>query len=240
MKNKALYIVMGFVVILGMTLLTNPMPADSAKKVASPSVLAIYAAGADCLDPNDPSWALAPANTSTMKHVNYTDSACGGGGGYESFQVSVQAVHNGTDICFRMGWPDVAMDDVIDDVDKFADAVAVQVAFGGQTSLQMGNQNNPVNIMFWRADLAQPQNIVAGGIGTVQVSPDAQNISSYSNWAANAWDVIISRPMIAASTNQVTFARGMKYPVVFGNWEGWDFERDGHKTITNWTKLDVQ
>jgi len=239
MKNKVLYRSMTFAVILGVVLLIVPMQSDSAKP-ESPRLVAAYVDGANCLDPDDGGWAVAQMVTYKMSHINFTETACGGGGAYEQFFINVKAVHNGTDICIRYEWPDSIKDDVIDDVDTFADGVAMQIGFNGQTSKQMGNQNNPVNIMFWRADLAQPQNIVAGGIGTVQPSPDAQNISHYQNWAGDQWTVIMSRPMVAASDNQVTFTPGNTYSVIHGAWEGFDFERDGHKTISAWEKMDIE
>jgi DMSO reductase family type II enzyme heme b subunit len=235
MKNKVLYRAMTFAVILGVMLLVIPMPADSAELVVA------YVQGIDCLDPDDGGWALAQMTSYRMKHINYTQTGCGGGGAYEQFDINVKAVHDGTNICLRYEWPDLIEDDVINDVDVFADGVAIQIALdSGNTALQMGTQNNPVNIMFWRADLPQPQNIIAGGIGTIQPSPDAQNISHYQNWAGDQWTVIMSRPMAAASDNQVEFTRGNTYSVVHANWEGWDFERDGHKTISNWEKMDIE
>ena len=242
MKNKVLYRAMTFAVILGVMALVIPMPADSVKPPGNePRVTVLYAPGSNCLDPDDGAWALASVSSYTMKHINYTESACGGGSGYEQFTINVSAVHNGTDICFRYEWPDVIPDTVIDDTDVFADGVAIQIALNsGNTALQMGTQNNPVNIMFWRADLPQPQNIIAGGIGTIQPTPEAQNISHYQNWAGDQWTVIMSRPMAAASDNQVEFTRGNTYSVVHANWEGWDFERDGHKTISNWEKMDIE
>jgi DMSO reductase family type II enzyme heme b subunit len=104
----------------------------------------------------------------------------------------------------------------------------------------MGSQNNPVNILFWRADLAQPQNIVAGGIGTVQPSPDGQNIVHYQHWENGTWTVIMGRPMTAVTDNQVQFTSGRSYGAVFGNWEGGDFERDGHKAISQWINMNLE
>ena len=103
----------------------------------------------------------------------------------------------------------------------------------------MGTQTVPVNILFWRAALAQPQNIVAGGIGTPQISPDAQNIQRYQGWASGRWTVIVSRPMAGASVNQVTLTRGSSYRVAFANWDGAGLNRNGRKAFSNWNTLTI-
>jgi len=109
--------------------------------------------------------------------------------------------------------------------------------------------NSPVNILFWRADfidpatgLGHPQNIVAGGRGTIHVSSDGQNIVSYQSYdsASGEWTVIMARPMAAASPNQVGFAPGGSTNMVFSNWEGSDWERDGHKTISQWMSMNIE
>lgn len=76
----------------------------------------------------------------------------------------------------------------------------------------------------------------------VQISPDSesQNITHCQSWANGVWTVIMSRPMSAASANQVTFNSGMKSSIAFMNVDGSDFERDGHKTISQWCSLNVQ
>jgi len=116
----------------------------------------------------------------------------------------------------------------------------------------MGSQNNPVNFLFWRGGLEQPQNIEAGGIGTVHpteappldpapVPPPSQNIVHSQNYANGRWTVIMGRPMNAVSaTTQVQFTSGGRYGAVFGNWEGSDFERDGHKAISQWINMDLE
>ena len=122
----------------------------------------------------------------------------------------------------------------MNDTDLFGDAIALEdpVQRHGQCAHLHGLPDPvPVNIIFWRGDLAQPQNIVAGGIGTVQVSPDAasQNIQRYQSWAKSVWTVIVTRPMAASSDNPDHVPPGATYRIAFANWNGSGSNRNGLK-----------
>ncbi len=216
------------------------------------TITAAYVPGAAGLDPADAAWAQAtPATVTLERFIDYVEGSGGmGGGGMQCMMmgqainqpVTVRVVHNGTDIFFRAEWSDSTADTTVDDTNLFGDALAMEIPYSGtgNTSLAMGNQTEPVNIMFWRADLAQPQNIVAGGIGTPQPSPDAQNLQRYQNWSSGTWTIIMARPMVGASDNQITLTRGASYNIAFANWNGSDKNRDGRKAISNWNTLQIQ
>ncbi len=222
------------------------------------TITAAYVPGANALDPDDPSWnQAAPATVTLQRFIDYVADSGGGMGGMEGGMgdnqcmmmgdsidqpITMRAVHNGSEIFFRYEWSDSTSDTSVNDTDVFADALAMEIPYGGtgDTSLAMGSQTEPVNIIFWRADLSQPQNIVGGGIGTPQPSPDAQNLQHYQDWANDTWTVIVSRPMAGASDNQVTLESGTSYDVAFANWDGSDLNRDGRKAFTNWNTLDIE
>lgn len=205
-----------------------------------------YVTVSDGLNPNDSGWNGASGIDIDLKHLDAQATACGYTQGYEERRMSVKGIHDGTDIFFRYEWNDPTMSDQVNDTNQYGDGVAIQIPIGAEgnrnTVIQMGSQNNPVNILFWRADLVQPQNIVAGGIGTVQTTPDAadQNIVHYQNWSNGKWTVIMGRPMAASTDNQVNFTRGQSYGAVFANWEGGDFERNGHKAISHWIDINIE
>lgn len=220
----------------------------------------------DGLDPTDAAWGDATAAVFNLKHLDAQETGCGFADGYEERLLQVKGVHNGTNIYFRFEWDDPNESIEVDDTNKYADGIALQIPLGAEgnrnTTIQMGSQNNPVNILFWRADFENeeppkgPQNIVAGGIGTVHPSeapplqgpedpppppPPSQNIVHYQNYADGGWTVIMGRPMNAVSaTTQVQFTSGGRYGAVFGNWEGSDFERNGHKAISQWINMDLE
>lgn len=216
------------------------------------TINAAYVAGTITLSPTDAAWNSATAATVTLQRfIDYVEDRNTGGmndtqcmmlGTAINRPVTVKAVHNGSTIFFRYEWSDATQDTVVNDTDKFGDAMAIEIPYAGNvnTALSMGTQTVPVNILFWRADLTKPQNIVAGGIGTPQVSPDAQNIQHYQSWASGKWTVIVSRPMVGASDNQVTLTRGASYRAAFANWNGSDLNRNGRKAFSNWNTLTIK
>jgi DMSO reductase family type II enzyme heme b subunit len=219
-------------------------------------ITAVYVAGADGLNPDDAAWnQAAVTNITLVRFIDYAEDG-GGGGGMDgqcmmmgiriNLPVAVSAVHNGSTVFFRYEWADATADTVVNDTNLFGDALAMEIPYSGSAggmggaSLAMGTQTEPVNIIFWRADLSKPQNIVAGGIGTPQPSPDAQNLQRYQNWLNGSWSVIVSRPLIGASDNQITLVSGVSYSVAFANWNGSDKNRNGRKAFSNWHSLTIE
>ena len=217
------------------------------------TITATYVAGAIALDPADPAWSKAAEVSVPINRLIDFVGAGGMNGGMMncdtmgtalSRTLKVKAVHNGADIFIRYTLSDTTTDTSVNDTDLFGDAIALEIPYSGtgNAPICMGSQTQPVNIIFWRGDLAQPRNIVAGGIGTVQVSPDAasQNIQRYQSWAKSVWTVIVTRPMAASSDNQITFTRGATYRIAFANWNGSASNRNGLKGISGWHSLTVQ
>jgi DMSO reductase family type II enzyme heme b subunit len=93
--------------------------------------------------------------------------------------------------------------------------------------------------------LGHPQNIVAGGAGTVQTTPDSDllPIIHSQSRSASGWVVIIQRPLVNASANgnMVTLARAKSYRICFAQWNGAFQERNGTKMVAgSWQTLFVQ
>lgn len=207
-------------------------------------ITAVYVSGSITLDPADPAWSGSPeATIDFSRRLNEA-------GARTTFlpdeirHAKVKAVHNGTDIFFFYQWNAVAENNSVADYPIFADAFAMEIPlFTEDSPLWMGAMDKPVNIIFWRADLPMPENIVAGGMGTPQISPDeaSQNIRHYQKWENGTWNLIITRPMAQASENQVSFIRGRTYRIAFANWKGGAYaERGGHKIVSEWQNLSIQ
>lgn len=210
---------------------------------------------ANGLDPADPVWANPAApELSVALDIKITDKQ-----GMMSMMamqwrwVRVKAAHDGTNIYFRLRFADATADTSVADAPVFADAFALQIPFFTYSAVAMGDQFSPVNIIFWRADLPNPQNIVAGGPGTVQKSPDSGGpppdtpplVTHSQSRAAGTWTVILKRPMNGAAAsprgNMVSFVRGRQYKVIFANWNGVLKERNGVKMISgNWQNLAIK
>ncbi|VVB94139.1 Putative respiratory nitrate reductase heme subunit ORF7 [uncultured archaeon] len=207
-------------------------------------IKAAYTPGTISLDPEDPVWHNAPETTIIFsRRLNEV-------GARTTFlpdevrQAKVKAAHNGTDIFFFYQWNAASENNSVGDYPIFADAFAMEIPlFTEESPLWMGAMDKPVNIIFWRADLPAPENIVAGGMGTPQTSPDAasRNIRHYQKWENGTWSLVITRPMAAASENQVSFARGRSYRIAFANWKGGAYaERGGHKIVSEWQALSIE
>ena len=214
-------------------------------KTDTPNIItAVYVSGYIALDPVDPAWASAPETVIDFSRRLNEAGARTTFGPDEIRHAKVRAVHNGIDIFFFYRWNAVAENDSVDDYPIFADAFAMEIPlFTDESPLWMGAMDKPVNIIFWRADLQRPENIIAGGMGTPQISPDAasQNIRHYQEWKKGTWNVIIVRPMAAVSENQVSFIRGRSYKIAFANWKGGAYaERGGHKIVSEWQNLHIQ
>ncbi len=214
------------------------------------------------LSPADPAWTQATQMTVTL------DSLIGPAGVPQLLPSSkwrflkVKSINNGTDIFFRYEWTDATTNDSVADAPTFADAVAMEIPFITPSTVAMGNQREPVNIIFWRANtpvgspagtFGQIQNIVAGGTGTVQTSADSalRGITHSQTRVGTSWIVIMKRPMLGpavdtqnppqAPGNMVTLARAKSYRICFGQWDGAQEERNGVKMVAgSWQILSIQ
>ena len=207
-------------------------------------ITAVYVSGSISLDPADLAWANSPEATIDFSRRLNESGARTTFLPDEIRHAKVKAVHNGTDIFFFYQWNAVTENNSVADYPIFADAFAMEIPlFTEDSPLWMGAMDKPVNIIFWRADLPKPDNIVAGGMGTPQISPDeaSQNIRHYQKWKNGTWNLIITRPMAQASENQVSFIRGRNYRIAFANWKGGAYaERGGHKIVSEWQNLSIQ
>lgn len=196
------------------------------------------------LEPKDPAWEKTPEIKVVFSRRLNEVGARITFAPDENRIFKIKALHNGIEIFFFLRWYAIAENNRVDDYPIFADAFAIEIPlFTEEGPLWMGSMDKPVNIIFWRADLEKPENIVGGGMGTVQITPDeaSQNIRHYQKWQDGEWNVIISRPMTAASENQVSFVRGKKYRIAFANWKGGTYaERGGHKLVSEWEFLSIQ
>jgi DMSO reductase family type II enzyme heme b subunit len=218
---------------------------EAQQPVNAPKVItALYISGSISLDPGDQVWAGSPDTTIDFSRRLNEAGARTTFLPDEIRHAKAKAVHNGTDIFFFYQWNATSENNSVADYPIFADAFAMEIPlFTEDSPLWMGAMDKPVNIIFWRADLPKPENIVAGGMGTPQITPDeaSQNIRHYQKWENGIWSLIIARPMDQASENQVSFIRGRNYRIAFANWKGGAYaERGGHKIVSEWQNLSIQ
>lgn len=102
------------------------------------------------LSPNAAVWDSAPSTTVNLTSQRITVPE--GGGSITT--VSVQAIHNGNQVAFKLNWPDPTRD-VENGLDTFRDAVAIAFPITLSEDAPdpfMGDEDDPVNIWQWRSD----------------------------------------------------------------------------------------
>lgn len=80
-------------------------------------------------------------------------------------------------------------------------------------------------------------NLVAGGFGTLEIS-DQGGLDGHAVHEDGRWMVVFTRPFAAASEMQPTIANG-PVDVAFAVWDGSRQERDGIKSVSAFTQLQV-
>lgn len=158
--------------------------------------------------------------------------------------VQVQILHNGRTLNVRLQWADENPDTEITDLDQFADGAAVMFPLAKDAhAITMGDADNPVNAWFWKADAAQPHDVVARGFGTSRRRPGAESgLLAASSYADGHWHVVFQRSLRPKSglTDQVVFRPNASLGIAVALWEGSNRERAGQKSISgDWTTLEV-
>jgi hypothetical protein len=97
------------------------------------------------------------------------------------------------------------------------------------------------NNLFAMPRLSPVEDLVAGGFGTL-TSEDAsgQNVQGYGVWENNRWRVIFSRDLTSTEADDASFKPGQVYSVAFAAWDGANGERNGMKSTSQWTSLQLE
>lgn len=154
--------------------------------------------------------------------------------------VAVRAAHDGERLAVHLEWNDETENGDYGNR-QFPDAAAVLFPSNGDAPLgTMGAPDAHVNGWFWRADLAEGQNIVAQGPGTVEPANGAP-VAASGVWRDGRWSVVLSRPLAARGKDHVKLSPGKAVKVAFAVWEGSNQERGGLKAFSReWRELTLE
>lgn len=162
-------------------------------------------------------------------------------------KVSVQAIHNGKELAFRLEW-DAPMGNMNHgDNSVFPDGAALAFPTEANAPVMMGAPNMPINIWFWRAsdEAATPggesRQINAEGIGTSDTL-DRASVKSHGVWKSGKWSVVISRALQVQSDKAVAqLNAGSDAQVAIAIWDGSNKERGGIKSYSGlqWLNLTL-
>jgi len=144
------------------------------------------------------------------------------------------AVHNGDAFALRLTWADPTKDDKLNDLTSFVDGVAVLFGLTAKTeALTMGSPHDPANAWYWKANMAEPFDILAQGFGNTERRPaTVSRLSVSASHDGANWSVIFARPLAAKGDGQVHLVPGRKARVAFAVWEGSHQERSGRKSFS--------
>ncbi|MBI4907914.1 MAG: hypothetical protein HY820_30090 [Acidobacteria bacterium] len=101
--------------------------------------------------PPDAVWSNAPEHTAKLLLQDLVEPRLAKA---STPEVKVRSVTNGSEIAFRLTWPDAVVNDV-PEPGRFPDGCAVQIPRVREVDPpepQMGQSSRPVDITFWRAD----------------------------------------------------------------------------------------
>ncbi len=156
-------------------------------------------------------------------------------------RLQARMAHNGETLSVRLAWEDPDNDDRIADLDRFVDAAAVMFPLVADTNpFTMGEETKPVNAWLWKADQAEPFDVIARGYATSQRRPAATSgLAVSASYSDGAWAVVFQRPLRAASAEVAIFEPNGGAQIAFAVWEGSNAERAGQKAVSG-AFIDLQ
>lgn len=145
----------------------------------------------------------------------------------------VRIANNGTTLSIHLSWADPDDDSAPDDLDEFADGAAVMFPLAeGADALSMGSEDAPVNAWLWKADEAEPFDVVAQGYATSdRRAAGASGLKAKAIHTDGHWVLVFQRPLVAEG-EFVSFAGEDGVGIAFAVWEGANKERAGQKSVS--------
>lgn len=159
--------------------------------------------------------------------------------------LTVQTANNGTDIFFRLSWPDATKDVEFKDNNSFPDGCGIIMPLrGGDPPIEeMGSKQSPINAWLWKANLGDAaHNTVGQGLGTTEFSKQ-EPIAAKAAWQNGTWAVVFARALAVPQLQDecTQLAPGGSVKIGFAVWDGSNGERAGVKSFSKeWRELKVE
>jgi len=192
------------------------------------------------LDPGALEWArcrphavpLAPAPVVLVQAVSPYVAASTGHGRVGRLEAS--AAHDGAMLSLRLVWADPTRDDRITDLDRFTDAAAVMFPLApGATPLTMGAPGKAVNAWLWRAEAAEPFDVIAEGYSTSRRRPaSTSGLTATARHESGSWTLVFQRPLATEQAGCIRFQPGSPSEIAFAIWDGSGRDRSAQKAFS--------
>lgn len=142
--------------------------------------------------------------------------------------VNVRAVHTSSAVAIQLIWDQTAPVRSINDYNAYADGCAVLFPEDGRHAdiETMGSPEAPVVGWYWRAGTADPFEITARGIGTVERAKE-HDVHVSVRWSDDHWEVVFARGL---DESRPRLRDAPDTPVGFAVWCGSVAERAGLKS----------
>jgi DMSO reductase family type II enzyme heme b subunit len=156
--------------------------------------------------------------------------------------VKVRALHNGSELAFRLEWDAPNHKTSHGNNSEFPDGAAIAFPVVANAPVMMGAPEMPINIWFWRANGkgGDARQIGAAGIGTSDTIKGNKDVVVNGVWANGKWSVVIARKMAVAQGAQVAQLKaGESAQFSLAVWDGSSGERGGIKSFSGPAWLDL-
>ncbi|MDR5674088.1 ethylbenzene dehydrogenase-related protein [Halalkaliarchaeum sp. AArc-GB] len=185
----------------------------------------------DLEDPEAEAWGEVESKTVVLS------SAESGLPGYEDTAVGladVETAHTDERIHIRLTWDDATADEEIDDPQAFVDGVAVQLPFeqDKEPPIEMGSEEQPVNVWYWSGD-GEVEELYAGGMGST-TEMDESAVSTQAVHDDGEWSVVFTRDLTTDDRERTEIATDQRLNVAFAVFDGDNAERGGIKAASEW------
>jgi len=150
-------------------------------------------------------------------------------------RVDARMAHNGEVISVRLSWQDAERDDRIEDLDRFSDGAAVMFPLLEDANpVTMGDAKQPVNAWLWKADRAEPFDVIARGYSTSQRRPaSSSQLAASASYHDGGWHLVFQRPLDCPESGEFArFVPGRPSKIAFAIWEGSNADRAGQKAVS--------
>jgi DMSO reductase family type II enzyme heme b subunit len=151
--------------------------------------------------------------------------------------VTVRAVYTDQEVAFHLTWDDPTASDPAKGAPK-PDMIAMQFPTGAGTGdrpyFLMGDGNNPVYLLTWRAGGAVGEATAAGVGKMTPQEGEAIQAKGQAVYEAGQYRAVIRRPLQTKDAQDFVLRPGEFFPVAFWAWDGSEGDEGPKAAVSTW------